>query len=250
MPIYFLRKETAWAVQVCVRVVSFVAFLALAVGVPAMVTVFTVVGEKSVKRVYCKSTTWYLDVFSGKPELCEDDTRTLAKKAYRGMCVPHLSVNHPVVSTITSVIEFWPYVACFVIGAGVASASTVFLFVCMARDLPWLAFVSCLAPVLCFGVVGTSIEWGDDYAWLGYLHIVTAIVLIGCMCACFLALDYFTADDVLGSLGRELVVVMLLSALGALIGGIGSSYAGDFGNPAEPWKALTAVAEVRTVPPM
>ena len=179
-------------------------------GTLALVLAFTYTSYKKMTGVYCKELEWY-------PDPVVDENKCLLNVAVDKFC-PKDEITHFYPSTVSEMIEFWPYAASLVLGVG---ASNMFLAVLMINYTIGAVFPIVIAYIsyICFwGVIGTS-AFGDNDA-LKYSHYGVSFLLV-LTSVVYAVVQLYNANIFYGRVEYTLLGAMVVSGIGMVVGVMG-----------------------------
>jgi hypothetical protein len=124
-------------------------------------------------RIYCKNLAW------SEPFLIDDCQVSTAQDKICESNLLDMQRRHDVPPTITSMIERWPYVSCFVLGLGATNLFTCLIMVSYFCNRPHLTLYVYACIISLWGVFGTSAS--DLSSYLDHVHSVfTCLLLFFC----------------------------------------------------------------------
>lgn len=124
-------------------------------------------------RIYCKNLVW------SQAFLVDDCQVSTAQDKVCKSNLLDMQRRHDVPPTVTSMIERWPYVSCFVLGLGATNLFTCLIMVSYLCDRPHLTLYVYGCIVSLWGVFGTSAS--DLSSYLDQVHSVfTCLLLFFC----------------------------------------------------------------------
>lgn len=193
-----------------VRGIAWAAFVHIAVGGPILMILFSVIGQRDHLREHCRNIATQISFPVQSEQQCLD---TLAQK---GVCSDHRGGELPLVATLSSTAEWWPFVTIFVLGPGISALFGAQIYFAWVRDSDVLYVLSAVAVLASFGVLGSSVLMGDNT--IGWAHyILTALFCISVLG--FWSFFYWDDHNLwTHKVGLSLLAVLYLSCISMLVG--------------------------------